>query len=386
MKFNKQIIIILILLSLLLSAIGGAYYFYIENQKTQKINNQVRAVFVASKDIKKDSKISTKDIKQINIAKKYILTTPLLKKEIIGKFASENIYKNDMFRKEKLVKDLVKDKNITRVKAYKFNSYNMNYSMFRNPNYSIKKGDIINIISVYPTINKRSNNSPNSVQYVANQIGVIGFLLNGKEVDESIKKVKVTKIVKKKKVTKTIEQKANEILLDIDSKVLLSLIDDYNRGDQLWMIKTHKKVKKVSKKKEKIKVITKKSINKIPKKKKSYPVKLYKPKDMVSSISATIHYGDEKEAAIIQKKVVKIDMQQQCNNSENYLIGISNKIYLRSGATFKHKIRKIVYRNYIIPYTDTVDKSWFTTCDGLYVHKNEVKIINKQIALKKLAK
>jgi hypothetical protein len=33
-----------------------------------------------------------------------------------------------------------------------------------------------------------------------------------------------------------------------------------------------------------------------------------------------------------------------------------------------------------------LNESWFITCDGLYVHKNEVKIINKQDALKKLAK
>ncbi len=386
MKFNKQIAIILVLVSLLLSAVAGAYYFYSQNQKSQLSNNQLRVVYVASKNISKNSKIIAKDIKKITIAKKYILSTPLLKKEIIGKYANENIYKNDIFRNEKIINALVVDKNTTVSDTFKYNSYNMAFSMFRNPNYSIKKGDIVNIISVYPSTEKKSNKSPNSVQYVANQIKILGFLLNGKEIDKAIKKVTITKTVKKKKVTQTIEKKANELLLDIDSKVLLMLIDDYNRGNQLWMVKTHKiikKNKKIISKESPKKVITKKRTKVI---KKNYPIRLYKAKDGFSSMSATIHYGDEKEPSVTKKRVVKVDMQTQCKNSDNYLIGISNRVHFRRGTSFGHKIVKTVYRNYIIPYTNMVDSSWFITCDGFYVHKNEVKIINKQDALKRLAK
>ena len=381
MKFNKQIAVILVLISLLFSAVGGAYYFYTQNQKTMKINNQVRAVYVASKEIKKHTKIVKSDLKQINIARKYILTTPLLKKEIIGKISKENIYKNDMFRKEKLIKSIPKDKNSTVIRKFKLNSYNIAFSMFSNPNFSIKKGDILNIISVYQGTTKKSNNSPNSVQYVATQIPVIGFLLNGKEVDKTFKKVKVTKTIKKKKVTQTIEKKATEILIDIDSKVLLELIDDYNRGHQLWMVKTGKKEPKIKKNVVKKEIIQGKKVIK-----RSYPIKLYKPKNRYSNMKATIHYGDEKEAAVTKNRVVKVDMQKRCNNSDKYLIGISNHISLRRGATFRYKIVRTVYRNYIIPYDKMENKYWFKTCDGLYIHKNEVKEITKKYALKRLAK
>ena len=72
MEFNKQTAIMLALLSLLLSALGGAYYLYEQNQVIVKSNNQVRVVFVATKDIKKNILITKEDLKAVNIAKKYI--------------------------------------------------------------------------------------------------------------------------------------------------------------------------------------------------------------------------------------------------------------------------------------------------------------------------
>ena len=402
MKFNKQIVIILVLISLLLSSLGGGYYYYKQNQKSLKISNQVRTVFVAAKDIKKNTKITIKDLKQINIAKKYILSTPLLKKEIIGKFAKENIYKNDMFRKEKLVKTIQEDTKQKDKDLYKYNSYNMAYSMFQNPNYSVKKDEVINIISVYPLDKKKDNASPNSVQYVAKQIRIIGFLMDSKEVDKSMKKEKVTTTVKKKKVTKTITKKAEELLLDIDGKVLLRLIDDYNRGNQLWMVKTHKvkqeeiinqKIKKEPVAKEVIKKkIASKSTNckKVKKHKtykkykRIYPVILYKPKNSFNSLKATIHYADNKSAAVIKNKVVKVDLVKKCTNTHNYVIGITNNIHLRRGSSTSHKIIRVVHKNYIIPYSGITDNSWYLTCDGMYVHRSEVKVINKDLVKRKL--
>lgn len=384
MKFNKQIIIILVLLSLLLSAVGGAYYFYMQNQKTIKISNQVRVVYVAKQTIKKGSKVSKKDLKEQKIARKYITVTPLLKKEIIGRYAKENIYKDDVFRKEKLAKHLDIPKKIVKKDNFKYNSYNMKFSMFQNPNYSIKKDDIIKIISVYKGARKKSNNSPNSVQYIADQIRVIEFLINGKVSNSAIKKVTITKTVKRKKVKQTIEKKASELVLDINSKVLLHLIDDYNRGKQLWMVKTHKIKPKPTKAVKKENVIEKRKKKKTLKR--SYPFRLYKPKNKISSISATIHYGDEKDAAVTKSKSIKIDMVKQCKNSDKYLLGISNNIHLRRGQSFEYKIMRTIHRNYLIPYIEQKNNSWYKTCDGLYVHKNEVKTLTYDQAQRRLAK
>ena len=377
MKFNKQTIILLVLTSLLLSALGAAYYFYTQNQRSITSNDQLRVVYIAAKDIKNHTKITDKDLKKYQIAKKFVLVTPLLKKEIVGKFTKENIYKNDIFRKEKISKTINVDKNSSVIDHFKFNSFNMQFKLFRNPNYSVKKGDIINIISVYPADTKKSNNSTNSVQYVASNIKIIGFLRNGKEVSKSIEKVKVTKTVKKKQVTQIIDQKANEILLDIDKKVLLELIDDYNRGNQLWMVETHAIIKK----KKVAKVVTKKKRGP-----RTYPVRLYKARNSTNNIKATIHYADENKAAVTKRKSIKIDTQKLCASSDKFLFGISNKVHLRTGPSNRHKIVRIVYRNYIIPYDGKTKKNWFVTCDGYYVHKNEVKNLSKKMAFKKLGK
>ena len=79
-------------------------------------------------------------------------------------------------------------------------------------------------------------------------------------------------------------------------------------------------------------------------------------------------------------------MTKQCQNSEKFLLGIANKVHLRRGATNGHKIMRIVARNYIIPYSDIKDENWFITCDGYFVHRNEVRIISKKNAFRKLKK
>ncbi|MEA3353630.1 MAG: flagella basal body P-ring formation protein FlgA [Campylobacterota bacterium] len=373
MKMNKNIIIVLVLSSLLISAAGAAFYFYNMNQRTLKSNNALVVVNVASKDIKRNTQIKKKDLKQVRIAKQYLLSKPLLEKEIVGKYAKENIFKNDIFRKEKVAAKQTVDENASLVDKFQYNSYNMSYDMFRNPNYSLKKGDIINIISVFPTYVKKSNGSPNAVQYVAKNIKIIGFLLDGKENDKSIKKVKVTRKVKKKDVTQTIEKKAQEILLDIKSDVLLSLTDDYNRGNQLWMVKTNPPVKK-----KKVKPV--KNVVKASTKKRTYPVKMYKLKNKYDKIAATIHYADDKKASVTKNRTIRLDNTLQCKANNKYLIGISNKVHLRSGASNEYRIKSIVYKNYIIPYDKVVNDNWYRTCDGYFIHRFEVNpITHKEV-------
>ena len=378
MKFNKQIAIVLTLVSLLLSALGGAYYFYIQNKKAIKSSNQLIVVYVASKNIKNNAKIEAKDLKQFKTAKKFVLNKPLLKKDIIGQYAKENIYKNDTFTKERLSKTLVtKETKKGVIDSFKFNSYNISFKMFRNPNFSLKQGDIINIISVYPSSIPKANGSSNAVQYVAKNIKVLGFLINGEESNNIKKKVKKTRTVKKKKITEEVMVKADEMILDINNKLLLSLTDDYNRGSQLWMVKT-KPIKKA-------KVMVSRTTKQI-KSKRTYPTTLYKAKDGYDKFKATIHYADQKNAALTKNKTIKINTQEVCKNSDLFILGISNKVHLRTGSTNQHKIIRTVYRNYIIPYSKKVNPNWYKTCDGYYVHKLEVKEITKELVDKKLKK
>lgn len=365
----------LVLVSLLLSAMGAAYYFYDMNQKALQSNKQLRVVYHAKSDIKKNSIIKESNLKGIQIEKRFILATPLSKKEIVNKVAKENIYKNDMFRKEKLATK--KDIGEAHALKYKSNSYNIGFNLFRNPNYSLKQGDYIKIVSVYPDT-KGKNTLNYHVQYVANNIQVIGFLEKGKSVRDAFRSVKTTvKGKNKKPVTKTVTKYANELLLDIDSKIILSLIDDYNKGNQLWMVKSLPPKSAKKDKKETVKKVA-------TSKRRYYPTKWYVPRDIVLNKKGTIRYADTHKIGQTQESDIKLDMQQMCNDKEKLLIGISNKVYVRGYPSFNGRIKRIVYKNYLIPYKRKVSKDWYEVCDGNFVHINETALISKESALKKI--
>lgn len=381
MKLNKQIIIILVLLSFLLSAIGAAAYFYIKHQKTEQENKKMVTIYVASKDIPKGAIINEEHVKQTSVAKKYLLTKPLLKKEIIGKFAKEAIYKNDIFRKEKISSTLEEEAKSV-IKEFKYNSYNIAFKLFQNPNYSLRQNDIIDIISVYD--NKKDNGEiniqdPYKVQIVADNVRVLGFLENGGETGQSINEKVVTRVVKKKQVKEKVKVKSDEVLLDITSSVLLKLIDDYNKGKQIWMVKTkaQKPVKtavvKPKTTKKRIKIAYK-----------EYPYRVYSPKDRLNTLTATIHYADDEKASIKKSKKVMGDEISKCKEEGKYIVGTAKYIHFRSGPSFKNKILRTIYKNIIIPYKEKLNDNWYLTCDGYYINASQVEETDKVGVEKKL--
>ena len=381
MKFNKQIAVILVLSSLLISAIGAALFLFYENENVKKTNAQQITVFIAKKDIKKDSLIKEEDITTTVIAKRYLLTKPILKKEIVNKFAKATIYKNEMLRKEKLLNEMgqIEMKSL----PFKFNSYNASYKLFHNPNYSLIKGDILNVVSVYPKSKARGNLDYN-VRYVAKQVKVLGFLESGKVVEKGFRKVKKLVTPKKKKMkdakTKRYEMVkvfASELILDISDKTILAMTEDYNKGKQLWMVKTNQ-VKAVPKKDPvEIQIVKKKSAKKSKRvKRRVYRYKRYIPKNVSDTKTAVIEYADALLPNNIQKTVITTDLEKQCMDESKLLIGISRRVNIRTIPSLRGKIKRIVYRNYIIPYTTQVDKNWYRVCDGRYVHKNEARPID----------
>ena len=239
MQVNKQIIIILVLASLLFSALGAAFYFYKKNKEVLKSKNELVTIYVAIADIKPNTLIDASHLGKTKIAKQYILNKPLLKKEILGKYTNETIYKNEVFLKQKLNTKIEKAK--AKILDFKNSSYNMKFELFQNPNISLLQGDFINIISVYPKKGQKVKNGEYTeydVRYVASKVKVLGFLRDGRPESETITKHNVEVIEKKKLVKKTKEIKANELILDIEANVLLNLIKNYSIGNQLWMVKT----------------------------------------------------------------------------------------------------------------------------------------------------
>lgn len=391
MKFNKQIAIILVLLSLLLSAIAVSIYFYNKNKQVEESQKELVTIFVAKDNIKKDTLINDENIKQTSIARQYILTKPLLKKEILNKYASESIYKNEAFLKEKLsvnIKEVVEKKTID----YKYNSYNMSFKLFKNPNYSLEPNDIIKIISVYPD-SKSGDINTFAVQFVARNIRLLSFLNSGRLTEKAIIKKKIKKIVNKKQVEQIIEIRSEELVLDIKEDILLALIDDYNKGKQLWMVKSNIEAEDEDKildkvlnevldevKKEetvKEKKVVKKKTTKIKYTARSYPIKWYTPKTSVSTKTATISYSDNSELKQIKKAKISSSFNSECSKKDKLLIVTSNKVYIRKHPSIRAKIHKKIYKNYILPYTSIskINTLWYMLCDGSYVQRKDVKEI-----------
>ncbi len=377
MKFNKQVAIILILLSMLLSAIAVSVYFYQENQKVVADKNRLVRIFVANKDIKKGTLITEKDIKSTTIARQFVLTKPLLQEEIVNKYAKETIYLNEAFLKQKLTTK-IEEKKQEKI-DFKYNSYNMEYKMFKNPNFTLEPNDLIKIVSV---TNEKQDGV--SVQYVIKNIRILGFLADGLPSEKAIFKKKIKKVIKKQTIEEIVNVRASELILDIKEKDMLSLIKDWNKGSQLWMVKSKleqeedkkeekENIKKIVKKKE-----TPKSLQKPKYVKKSYPLKRYYPKINTEQKTAIIEYEDK--PSLKKSKTVNLqnDLTKECSKNDKLLIVTSNKAYLRKMPSIRSKINRKIYKNYVLAHTGSskINPNWFVICDGTYIQKKDVKEIS----------
>lgn len=376
MKFNKQIAIILVLGSLLLSAIGAAVYLYKENEKTKKHNEAMVTIYVAQTNLKRNTLILEKNIKSVLIAKKYLVAKPLLKKEILGSFTKIDMYKNEMFRQEKISKE--KSDEIVKNLPFKYSSYNVGFSLFKNPNLSLKKGDFIDLITVYPK-NKDKDNMDYKLRFVAKNIKILGFMEKGQLVENTFRQVKQKVKTKKKKEKPTYEQVtkySDEMVLDIKPALILALLDDYNKGKQLWMVQVKEAKAKKREPKDIIKEgkLTKRVVKRI------YAYKEYIPRNTSVVKVATIEYLDDKIPSQRSTSVLRTNLQKECRSTKQYLIGSSREVYLRKKASMRSKVVKKIYRNYIIPYTRKVNDTWYEVCDGSFVHKNEAVTISKKRA------
>ncbi len=387
MQLNRQIIIILVLTSLLISAIATAFYFYNKNKKVLKSNNELVTIYVAKDDIKKNTLITVEHMGKTKIAKKFLLNTPLNKKEILGKYTKETIYKNEMFLKQKLNTKIEEEKS--KVLDFSKSSYNMRFDLFNNPNYSIVQGDYINIISVFPKgePNRQGKYKDFEVQFVANNIKVLGFLRDGMTESYSITKQKVKKLRNKKLIEEVIDVKSDELILDIESNKLLRLIKDYNKGNQLWMVKTKEsiQVKTIDEmnKREKKEFVTTNTQKKHQVSKK--PVyKLYKPTTYTYKKRAVIDYTNDSKNKKVKNVIVKKHPKQLCKTGQkSYLVGTSSRFHIRNAPSLKSSYKKVLNNKTFISYNQKQD-GWYQTCDGLYISEKVVKKVSNSFVKSKL--
>jgi hypothetical protein len=401
MQINKQLIAIIILASLLFSAIGAALFFFKKNQQAQKAKNELVTIYIAKDDIPKDTLLTIENLAQTTIAKEYVLNTPLTKEEIIGKYTNEKIYKHEIFLKQKLDTQIVKEEK--KILDFKKSSYNMKFELFKNPNYALVQGEYINIISVYPqgTSDNKGRFENFAVEYVANNLKVLGFIRNGRHESASITKQTVQKVVDKKTVETIEEVKSDEVILDIDLDVLLKLTENYNKGNQLWMVKIaydETKDNNPEQTKEEIKneIKTMASNSQVSTPKESsneeraikYKYRLYSSDVTVLTQSAAIDYANDvnKEKSKIKNVEIAVDTNKICSQiKDKFIVGNANSFFIRSTPSKDSLDKSLLYRNIIIPYTEKQEE-WYKTCDGRYVHQSVVNEVDLSFIQSKLGK
>jgi len=398
MQINKQLIAIIILASLLISAIAASFFFYKKNLQVQKDKNELVTIYIAKDDIPRDTLLSIENLSQTKIEKQYILNPPLVKEEIIGKFTNEKIYKHEIFLKQKLDTAIKKEEG--KIIDFEKTAYNMKFELFKNPDYSIKQGEYINIISVFP-LNDTDNKGRYldfDVQYVASNIKVLGFIRDGRPEATTITKQKIEKIENKQPVEKVVEVKSDELIIDIDLDILLELIKNYNKGTQIWMVKTKFKNEntgdnlvtnnmkeelkaQISDKKEEIVEI--KPI--IPLK---YQYKLYQTKNTIITKNAIIEYGNdkEKEKSITKNIDMVVDSNKACSQiKDKFIVGLPNGFFLRATPSKTSDEKVMLNKNIIIPFINK-EGDWYRTCDEQYVHISVVKEVDSTFVKEKLGK
>ena len=402
MQINKQLIAIIILASLLFSAIGAALFFFKKNQQTEKAKSELVTIYIAKDDIPRDTLLTIENLAQTTIAKEYILNTPLTKEEIIGKYTNEKIYKHEIFLKQKLDTQIIKEQK--KILDFKKSSFNMKFEQFKNPNYTLMQGEYINIISVYPKDGYDEKGIANNfeVTYVANNLKILGFIREGKTESLSITKQPIQKVVDKKTVEVIEEVKSDEIILDIDLDILLKLTQNYNKGNQLWMVKIaydetkDNNSEKTNKEEidDEIKINT--LNNQVSTKKENsgveqaikYKYRLYSSDVTVLTQSAVIDYANDinKEKSKIKNVEIAVDSNKICSQiKDKFIVGTTNSFFIRSTPSKDSSDKSLLYRNIIIPYTEKQD-DWYKTCDGRYVHQSVVNEVDLSFVQSKLGK
>ena len=260
MKNRKTRIIMGIMVGLVLFSSSVALLLYLRQGNSKVTSTPSVEVYVAAKNLKRGDMLDAQSITKAKLPASYINFTPLTDSEIVSRYATMDIYKNEPIRPEKIsateplnqVKTVVTEKKSVpkaipkpKLEQVTQDTITVSLSVFKNNNTLLKAGDYVDIASVVPTNSKNKVNEF-LTRYIALHVKISNFINHGK--------VTTTLVTSNAKGQTT---KADTVVLVMTPKEIKNFLALYyktqalnnsrvyntnNYGGQLWMIKTPKKI------------------------------------------------------------------------------------------------------------------------------------------------
>lgn len=256
---NKQMkMVILTLIGLVLFTTSLSLLLYSKQSDLEKQANKVQmvSVYLSAKDIKKGELIDAQSIKQGSLPQTYLGVNPLTAAEIIGRYASVDIYANEPFRKEKISLLKPQEEQQIALKSAEDNTtkemqnapeiidgdtITLPLNVFKNIDRTLQSGDTIDIVSVKSQNGGREVDF--STKYIALSVKIKAFVNNMQRAKGYVISAAQGKV-----------SYAQEIVLEIDPKKLKNFLTLYyetlslnqnrvyntNNSGHLWMIRCAK--------------------------------------------------------------------------------------------------------------------------------------------------
>jgi len=251
---KKDKIIIVALSSLILFSSSLALMMYLKQNKVVQTKEPQVVVYVAKNEIKKGTLVKSDNIQKRVFPKSNVSFLPLMPEEIIGKYTKVDFLAGEPYRAEKLTlkKQFQKENSIvfsgensnSTSMSIANDSVSLSLGLFKNIDYSLKRGDYIDIVSV-----KEDKKKSFKTTYVALHVKVLSFSKEG-DTQPSYQSFRGTKDKKQRVISDT-------IVLDMPPRDIKNLLVAYyssqefnakrvhsskNNIGHLWMIKTKEKV------------------------------------------------------------------------------------------------------------------------------------------------
>lgn len=358
---NEKKLLMVALAMIVTILLGGGTYYMLEAKETvppPKILTM--QVVVAKHDLHEGHKITAADIATKRVPKELLGYRPLNKKQVLEHYVTIPILKDETFREEKLANHAPEEK--TKVVKHMRSSksvYNFKMNGFKNPNFALQKKDKLDIIGVWG-----ESGNPN-VELIGSKISVIGFLERGEFFNDASGVVE-TKVPDKKTGKESVTKRryfASEILLDMNNREIISVIEAYNKGNQLWMVLSNK-----NKNNEMVK-----ELKRVFKVKKSDKPALPAYKANKQKLNSVISYGANEATKTFSENIYS-NGASLCFKKIRVTARYGANV--RRGPSTGAPIVAYATANTETGYTELVD-GWYQTCEGYYIHASIAQEVQK---------